>query len=207
MAPPSSTGPPSDNDIGESGAVARRDVNISSGEMAAGRDITIGSVHLTQRTIAPFNAPPDIREFIDRTEDVERLADRLTTSSALCVIGLYGQGGIGKTALATRLLHRLRYHFVDGVLYAQLTTESGPAPSTASILSDFLYLLGVPVDTTQEQRLVAAFRSAVIDKTILVLLDNAVDPRQVNQLLPVSSTSAALVTSRAPLSKVDALML
>src|SRR5262245_59591093 len=126
----------------DAGAVAGRDTNIT-GHYAAGRDIVINQYQLAKRDIAPFNAPPDIREFTDREDEFGRLEQRLTGSASSNVtVCLYGQSGVGKTALATRLLHHLLDRFPGGVLFAQLETEGAQPPETAAILSDFLYLLG-----------------------------------------------------------------
>ncbi|KOV81242.1 MULTISPECIES: ATP-binding protein, partial [unclassified Streptomyces] len=73
-------------------------------------------------------------------EQLERLADDAEASSsvAICVIG--GMAGVGKTAFATTIAHRLAERFPDGQLFADLH-GAGPGAeprNPAEVLADFL---------------------------------------------------------------------
>lgn len=105
---------------------------------------------------------------------------------------------MGKTWLAVRLAYEFGSQYPDAHLYYNL---GGSAPSPADpteVLRHFLVQLGVdesliPADEAERA---AVFRSETVDKRILLVLDDAVSVVQVKKLLPSSSRSAVLVTSR-----------
>jgi tetratricopeptide (TPR) repeat protein len=115
------------------------------------------------------------------------------------VIVLTGPPGVGKTALAVAWGHGVRGEFPDGVLFADLHGHApdGPA-STSDVLGRFLRALGVdprqvPADLAE---LTGLYRSLVIDKQMLVVLDDALTAAQVSPLLPSCPDSVTVVTSR-----------
>ncbi|MFI6567563.1 BTAD domain-containing putative transcriptional regulator [Streptomyces sp. NPDC050534] len=136
-------------------------------------------------------------------EQVEQLiADAEASSSvAVCVVG--GAAGIGKTAFATTVAHRLAERFPDGQLFADLHGEGpGAEPrDPAGILADFLQSLEVRPEavpeTTQARGLM--FRDLLAKRRMLIVLDNAWNADQLKHLLPGSPGSMALITSRMQL--------
>ncbi|SDZ00938.1 DNA-binding transcriptional activator of the SARP family [Amycolatopsis xylanica] len=161
---------------------------------------------------ATFQVPADIPDFVGRADLLDRLLD-LTTSPAsnrLAVpIGiLSGPPGVGKTALAVHVAHRLRPHFPDGQLYADLRGFSTSPPlGPDDALTRFLRALGVPGDRipgdTDEQG--ALLRSRLSGRKVLMILDNAASPDQVRPLLPADAGCAVLITSRNDLRGLAAL--
>ncbi|EPD63539.1 hypothetical protein HMPREF1211_02666 [Streptomyces sp. HGB0020] len=155
---------------------------------------------------APAQLPAALPSLVGREreqEQVERLvADAQASSSvAICTIG--GLAGVGKTAFATTVAHRLADRFPDGQLFADLQ-GAGPEAEPrdpALVLEDFLQSLGVrPGDlpeTTQARGLM--FRGLLANRRVLVVLDNAWNTDQVKHLLPGGPGSMALVTSRMQL--------
>ncbi|GGU95899.1 hypothetical protein GCM10010275_37370 [Streptomyces litmocidini] len=110
-----------------------------------------------------------------------------------------GMGGVGKTALAMHVAHRVREAFPDGALYADLRGYgAGGARTAHELLARFLSDLGVhqdalPEDTDDRALL---FRSALAERRVLLVLDNARNAAHVAPLLPAGGHSAALITSR-----------
>lgn len=111
---------------------------------------------------------------------------------------LVGAGGIGKTSLAVALADRIQDGYPDGTLYAELDGTSRDPRDPDEIIARFLRALGAaapPARVRREERL-ALYRSAIANRRVLVVLDDALDERQVRDLLPPSPRSAAIVTSR-----------
>ena len=158
------------------------------------------------RRAPPFNVPLDISDLVNRTEvlaELTSLFDAVPQAEAPVVVSLYGPGGVGKSTLAIRLVHRLRDRFPDGVLYASLAEKTPEGMQTSSTLTLFLVLLGKSVEPTSEIRLVSEFRTTVADMRVLIVLDGVTNASQVRSLLPVSRGSGAILTSRAPLTSLE----
>ncbi|MFJ9729512.1 BTAD domain-containing putative transcriptional regulator [Streptomyces sp. NPDC101209] len=141
-------------------------------------------------------------------EQVEQLADDATTSSSvpICVVG--GMAGVGKTAFATAVAHRLAERFPDGQLFASLhDAEHADEPrDPAGVLADFLQALGVRREDMPEssQARGLLFRGLLAKRRVLVLLDDAWSTDQVRDLLPGSPGSMAIITSRVQLHSLVA---
>ncbi|BCB83419.1 AfsR/SARP family transcriptional regulator [Phytohabitans suffuscus] len=157
---------------------------------------------------APRQLPPDIAAFTGRHREVTSARARLAASPLrpAPLVAIDGPGGVGKSALAVYLAHRLTHHFPDGQLYVDLqgaTAGLRPLPPL-EVLGRFLRALGVrgsDVATVDEAS--AAFRDATAGRRLLVLLDNAHDAEQVRPLLPAGARTAVLLTSRPVLSTLD----
>ncbi|GII67218.1 hypothetical protein Skr01_73030 [Sphaerisporangium krabiense] len=141
--------------------------------------------------------PPDIGDFVGRGEELESLAGTILAghTGAPVIAAVHGTPGVGKSALAVHLAHRLRPHFPDGQLYVRLT---GNARTPGELLAGLLRVLRVPetaIPESWEDR-AALYRSRLADRSVLLLLDDASDEEQVRALLPGTPGSAVLVTSR-----------
>lgn len=120
------------------------------------------------------------------------------------IVAIDGPPGVGKTALALRLAHQVKERFPDGQMYVDLHGYSPDAqPSRPDVvLEEFLVALGtsasaIPSGTGQRA---ALFRSLLAGSRILLVLDNAHDSRQIEQLLPGAPGCGVIVTSRRRLS-------
>jgi DNA-binding SARP family transcriptional activator len=156
----------------------------------------------------PRQLPPDIDDFTGReaaAAEVRRLLEREQTT-AIVISAIAGKAGVGKTALAVHLAHRLRSWFPDGQLYVNLRGAEAQARDPSEVLAEFLRALGMDgasiADGLEER--VRQFRARLADRRVLVVLDNAASEAQLRPLLPGSGGCVALVTSRARLGGLEA---
>ncbi|NUW31272.1 tetratricopeptide repeat protein [Nonomuraea sp. SMC257] len=146
--------------------------------------------------------PYDISDFSGRAAELERL---VTERSA--VVTIDGMAGIGKTALAVHVAHRLAERYPDGRLFIDLQAHTaGREPvDAAAALETLLRQLGVPADripVTPAER-GALWRAELAGRRVLAVLDNALDAEHVRPLLPGHSDTLVLITSRRRLVDLD----
>ncbi len=160
--------------------------------------------------LVPCQLPPDIADFTGREVALERLRSRGRgrdhAPTAVVITAVVGKAGVGKTTLAVHGAHQLRSLFPDGQLYVNLRGAEAQALDPADVLGGFLRAFGVegqsiPDDADERARL---YRSLMVDRRALVLLDNAATEVQVRPLLPAGAGNAVLVTSRARLAGLAA---
>ncbi|MFE7764901.1 helix-turn-helix domain-containing protein [Streptomyces sp. NPDC057438] len=144
----------------------------------------------------PFQLPPRPQGLVGRAEELARLA-----AAPAGPVVINGPIGVGKSELALHHAHDLAPDMVDGQLYAVV----GPVPQggydVSSLLGAFLTALGVPAEripTTVDQR-AGLYRSLLVQRRVLVLLEDVYCERQVRPLLVDSPTSTTLVVSRSSL--------
>ncbi|MFI7443218.1 AfsR/SARP family transcriptional regulator [Nonomuraea indica] len=141
---------------------------------------------------------------VAREKDADALFAALTAGADArpAVAAISGPGGVGKTALAVQVAHRLREAFPDGQLYANLHGLQRNPTDPAHVLVRFLRVLGVATPAAAEDidHLAEMYRSVLARRRILVVLDNAAGEAQLQSLLPGSPTCAVLITSRRRLT-------
>jgi len=160
------------------------------------------------RPVVPRQLPPAV-PLTGRDELLAEITSvlRCGADSAPAVALLVGPGGVGKTALALAVAHRLCGVFPDGQLHAELrSNHHGDAVDPRTVAGRFLRALGVEAHRLPDDRdeLMAMYRSELAGRRVLVVLDDAVDANQVRQLLPGTSSCGVLVTSRQHLSALVA---
>ncbi|WP_216214934.1 AfsR/SARP family transcriptional regulator [Amycolatopsis aidingensis] len=152
---------------------------------------------------APAWLPRAGADFTGRAEEIDRLHTGLCAGGDTWVIT--GPGGVGKTSLAVHAAHLVREHYPDGQLYLNLRGTE-PCPVDPGVALDrMLRGLGVPgraIPASTADR-AEEFLSILADREVLLVLDDAADERQVRPLLPRTTSSAALVTSRHPLAGLE----
>ncbi len=157
---------------------------------------------------APCQLPAAIADFTGRQDVQHELTELLSAgpddegTKYLPVVALTGKGGVGKTALALQVAYAVRAHYPDGQLFAELTGPDGQPAGIHGLLAQFLRALGLPPGSlpTELAERIAAYRTALGDRRVLIVLDNASGVGQVVQLIPGCPNCAVVITSRNHLS-------
>ncbi|MGW3968410.1 BTAD domain-containing putative transcriptional regulator [Streptomyces ardesiacus] len=191
---------------------------LTGGRVAPSRATGTGSAAAGGRTPAPEPAappmvlaetprpaqlPPVARGFVGRTRELAHLARLLTENdgwgASTPIVVVDGPAGVGKSAFALELAHRLSQHFPDGQLYVDLrgTSMEGRSLSASEALFQVLRSLGVddariPADPAGRATL---YRSLLHGKRVLVMLDDVLSADQLRPLIPGGS-SCVLSTGR-----------
>ncbi|WP_327007976.1 tetratricopeptide repeat protein [Dactylosporangium sp. NBC_01737] len=149
-------------------------------------------------------APPPM--FTGRTRELAAL-ERARDASTVVIGAIDGMAGVGKTALAVHVAHRIADRYPHGQLFIDLHGHTpGMAPrEPADALEHLLRTLGVPgpqVPDALDER-AALYRTRLANQKMLILLDNAATETQVTPLLPGNPGCLVLITSRRRLSGLD----
>lgn len=154
----------------------------------------------------PAQLPPPVPDFIGREQQVEHLVDVLTgPAAATRVVLISGPGGSGKSTLAIHVAHRVREHYPDGQLVAELRGPHGRTEH-GDVLGRLLRSLGVaaaevPADVAERASL---FRTLCDGQRLLLILDDAHIADDLPRLIPGGEMCGVIVTSRPPLTNVPA---
>lgn len=188
-------------------AILRADPSLQLGGVhEPGRTVPIPPSGPHGRVPAQLPAPP--AEFTGRTVHLDQLDALLGRACAMgqplpvVISAISGLGGVGKTALAVHWGHLRSDKFPDGQLYVDLGGwASGPPLRPSEAIARLLRGLGVPADEIpmREDEAGALYRTSLVGRRALVLLDNAVSAEQVRPLLPGEPACMVIVTSRSRL--------
>ncbi|MFG3207762.1 ATP-binding protein [Streptomyces sp. NPDC048192] len=151
--------------------------------------------------------PRDVPVFIGRDEEVRQLLEAAATDDEPSVCLVHGMPGVGKTALAVHVAHRLSESFPDGQLFINLRAHD-PADEPASpyqILGSLLTAAGFPVRVQPKSvhGRAGLWRSWLSSKRMMIILDDAADLSQVEPLLPGYPGCPTVVTSRVRLESAE----
>lgn len=158
----------------------------------------------------PQQLPLSVPTFVGRSAELSALHGLLAVDGghdAGPVVVIHGPPGAGKSALAVHAANRWSARFPDGQLYVNLRGATpGVEPlHPGDVLGQILRALGaaaaeVPRNTDEAA---ALYRTHVATRQMVILLDNAATVAQVRPLLPGTSRTVVLVTSRASLSVLE----
>jgi len=157
----------------------------------------------------PRRLPPDISHFVGREEEIGGVIELAAGENPgfARIAAIYGPGGMGKSALATRAAHILADRFPDGQLYLDLqgSTPGLRALDPLDALGRLLRALGVENRRVPHnvQEAAEVFRELTVGQRMLLLLDNAQGAAQVRPILPSEPECFVIVTSRTMLSTLD----
>ena len=148
----------------------------------------------------PRQLPAAPRGFVGRAEEYAELDRLLAESDGVSPLSaVIGTGGVGKTALVLHWAHRNLDRFPDGQLWLDLRGfGSMPPMDPSDALDRLLRAIGagpaaLPADVEARS---AALRTALADRRMLLVLDNARSAAQVMPLLPATPGLVTIVTSR-----------
>ncbi|MGW1781902.1 NACHT domain-containing protein [Streptomyces sp. NPDC002143] len=152
--------------------------------------------------------PAGTRHFSGRTVDIADVESLIGYAQGPYVIDICGPPGVGKSALALHIAHRLRTRF-GTQLYADLGEYNGEVPTAGQVLQRFVAdldpsTISVPVGARE---LPQRYRSLLARRNCLILLDDARTAEQVADLIPGNPDSVVLVTSRVALAALDGVFL
>jgi tetratricopeptide (TPR) repeat protein len=162
--------------------------------------------------LVPRQLPAAVRGFAGRSEHVRMLNDlageAALAGSAVIVAAIHGTAGVGKTTLAVHAAHVMADRYPDGQLFVNLRgfDPSGQVVSADEAVRRFLVALSVPPERIPASLDAQAslYRTILAGRRVLVLLDNARDAEHVRPLIPGTSGSLVLVTSRDRLTSLVA---
>jgi DNA-binding SARP family transcriptional activator/tetratricopeptide (TPR) repeat protein len=171
---------------------------------AAGAPAVVGAARTLDRDPPHWTGREDL---VDRL--TAEVREDLRTRSGIAVYGLDGMAGVGKTALAVHVAHRLTSQFPDGVLQVNLRAHDPrrPALDVPAALTTLLDAVGT--DAGQIDRagsldaLAALWRRQTAGRRLLVVLDDVAGFEDISTLVPAGPDSAVLLTSRRRLSDLS----
>ncbi|MFL4494710.1 ATP-binding protein [Streptomyces sp. VTCC 41912] len=191
------------------GVEASGEAAVAVGGNATGPILTNSSVHITLTsnseeripTARPRILPPEVSDFTGRESDIEAIErdafESLERPHSMTAV-VSGKPGVGKTCLAVHIAHRVGRTYADGELYADLRGVDERPAAPEEVMARFMQALGVPEEEIpgDPHARLDAYRRTVTGRSLLIILDNVADEKQVRPLLPPGAGSLVVVTSR-----------
>ena len=155
--------------------------------------------------------PRDIASFTGRRDELRHLtaavANAASGGGVVSIHAIGGMAGVGKTTLAVHAAHQLAGDYPDGQYFLPLhghTPGQQPVPP-ADALATLLLTAGlranhIPADLLARE---ALWRDHVAGRKILLVLDDATGHEQVRPLLPGTTGTLVLITSRRRLAALE----
>ena len=177
------------------------DVSIVTGDQIVfsfkGADADAVSTALS--SIAPtrlHEVPRPPADFTGREDELKELLASIETGG-VTISGLQGMGGIGKTALAFKLVELLKPRYPDAQFFLDLKGTSTQQPLTAAEALAHVVRAYHPAAKLpdSESELHGLYLSVLDGQRALLLMDNAANAEQVEPLIPPAGC-LLLVTSR-----------
>lgn len=165
----------------------------------------------------PLWLPPTVADFTGRDNELVVAGRLLALASAgrTTVLALSGRAGVGKTTLAVRLAHGAADRFPGGRVLVTLRDAGGRAVDPRTAMATLLRRLRGPLAQewgadgdaaplpSCETELAELLHARTKDRTMLVVLDDAVSEAQVRPVLSALSDCTVVVTSRQVLGALE----
>ena len=190
-----------DNDLNQS-TIVRGNKNFVGNEVggdSVGRDKII-NIHITSSSAGAtltqlHEIPPPPADFTGREDELRELLASIEIGG-VSISGLQGMGGIGKTALALKLVELLKPRYPDAQFFLDLKGASTQPLSVSEALSHVVRAYHPAAKLPESESELRALYLSVLDgQRALLLMDNAANAEQTEPLIPPAGC-LLLVTSR-----------
>lgn len=152
------------------------------------------------RRVEPVSLPlSGVNPFVGREKELRRMEEILSAGKGGVqtisgrLFNLDGAGGVGKTTLALEAASRFGKHFPDGVLPPVRADEHTPASFAMHVARLLKQPIEEPADAEEAQALITALLK---ERRLLLVLDNAVDWKDLRFMLPMETAASIIVTTR-----------
>ncbi|MBI5123603.1 hypothetical protein HZA75_07130 [Candidatus Roizmanbacteria bacterium] len=136
-----------------------------------------------------FQVPSEMEHFTGRSEIIKKIEKEITYQNVFLI---HGPPGVGKTALAVKLGHLLKYKFPDGVLWYKVDSSN-----VMDILLSIGRLFGEDISTIKDPQVRASIvRTLLANKKILLIFDNVTSKDNISLLLPNTASCCVIFSSQ-----------
>ena len=150
--------------------------------------------------------PPSLIDFTGRAGQLRELGRQLAAAESRITL-LTGPVGIGKTTLAVQAAQLAAERFPDGRIFLGLRSEAGLPRSGRSVLRQLLRLADpagrADLEGCDVAELAGRWQAWLMDRRLLLVLDDACDSTVLRAVLPLAGASRALATTRRRLSGLE----
>ncbi len=152
---------------------------------------------------APYTIKEPPSDFVGREQQMLTLVNALQPRDRVCVAGIHGMSGVGKTALALKVAERLRGTYTDARLFIKLgETNDVPFGLHVTLLNCIIQLGGKGDVRDDLDTLAGTYRKHLSGTRALIVLDDVVDEAQIAPFIPPAGC-ALLTTSQEKLLAPD----
>jgi DNA-binding SARP family transcriptional activator/tetratricopeptide (TPR) repeat protein len=151
----------------------------------------------------PRQLPKDVIDFTGHQQVLTEIDDLTESENGGAAVLITGMPGVGKTTLASHWGHRRRHRFPDGQLYLNMNAYGSTEPIGAEeALGRLLRSLGIPADRipNEPDQRQERYNQLISSRRLLIFIDNVGNSNHVRPLIPSSSLSVTLITSRTRLT-------
>ncbi len=144
-----------------------------------------------------WSLPQPPADFVGRSEQRETLGADLRAGGRGLISAVRGMGGIGKTSLAAIVGRDVASDFPDGCFWLDLKgSRPGLTLSAHDALGKLIHQIDMLASLADDNSArIAQFRSLAVGRRMLIILDDARDAAQCDELLP-PAFNGLLITSR-----------
>ena len=128
--------------------------------------------------------PPPPGDFTGRTKVLEELVERVKFDG-ICIVGLFGMGGIGKTALGLKLAEELIPRYPDAQIYLNLRGPGGKPISPFRAMGHVIRAFDPGfAEASLKLDIDGQYSSILNGRRAIIFLDDVADREQVLHMIP-----------------------
>lgn len=148
--------------------------------------------------------PRDFSGLLGRDNEIELTVNAISkknlNTNAVIISSFDGMPAIGKTTLAIRVAHMLSYQYLDAQLFIDCYgyTPGHEPLDKEQILDSLLFALGIATTLIPEkyEDKLSLWRLKLSNSSVIIVFDNVKYEAQINELIPSSTNSLFIITSR-----------